>query len=162
MAAMSFKHFLIAAFFVLILGPCAAGSISAEGSRMLLDQVPVFPGFKPATALKANEHGDQQVALTKALEKQWNGRYRITAKRFYIYRKYESHTFPLWLAFEKYVDNYFRDEAGGEREYHEVTPTPEPVATVWKLDHRRFAIAESMVPLPDGSALCGYFEVEKE
>ncbi len=129
---------------------------------MLIDQVPIFVGFKPATPLREDQYPKAQAALVKALNEQWKGKYRIVAQRFYVFAPYDRRTFPQWVMLQDFVGNYFRDEVKGEKEYWDITPFPGPAATVWKLGDQRFAAAEAGSALPNGGALCGYFQLEKE
>lgn len=136
---------------------CAAGCTSAAEDTMSINEIPPFSAAQPVAA---QDHAEQQAAFVDALNRQWQGKYRITGQRLFVY------TAPAkWVVLDKFVDNHVQDKLGGKREYDEQNFPGVSAAVVWKIGTfrtHRVAVAMADTALPDGGTLFGYFEVEKD
>jgi hypothetical protein len=136
---------------------CCAGCTFAKDSSMLLDKIPHNSADTPLTP---DQHGEQQAALENALTQLWHGQYRIVAKRFFLYKDQ-----PQWVVLDSSTGNHIQDKLGGKREFQKTGAAGFDGVSVWKiglLSPDRVAVAMGYDRLPDGSAVYGYFEVEKE
>ncbi|MEH6420946.1 hypothetical protein [Pseudomonas sp. CGJS7] len=124
---------------------------------MLLDKI---PHNADDAQLSADQYGEQQAALEKALTELWKGQYKIVGKRFFLYKER-----PQWVVLDSSTGNHIQDELGGKREFAKTGAAGFDGVSVWKiglLSPQRVAVAMGYDRLPDGGAVYGYFEVEKE
>lgn len=138
---------------------CAAGCTTAKDTTMLIDEIPLFSAGNP---IGEGQYTEQKTALIQALEQHWQGKYRVAGQRFFVYPAPAK-----WVILDKFVSNHVQDKMGGSPEYDEHGEPDIPGFTavdVWKigmLRPRYVGVTMAHQPLPDGSVLYAYLEVEK-
>jgi hypothetical protein len=147
---------------VLILLIFVSSMTTAKDSKMLLDQIPLNPMFNPQTPLDSSQHQAEQTQLRESVDRVLKGKYRVVAQRIFL-DPVDQGISPVWVTIKPDADNAIFDKFGGKTEHEYPLNTPDPAIIIWKIGflHPQ-RLAMSMSTLPNGDALVGYFEVEKE
>jgi hypothetical protein len=151
----------VLATIILMLGltACAAPAKKPDFS---LDQLSLHFAYSPKQSIGPKLYPDQQAALVRGVTSQANAKgYRILDQRIFVYVGHVREIGPQWVILHADLWTEFTNNYRAKEIERPVRVTELSAAAVWRFPSGGFVEVAQSKPLPDGTALVGYFSLTK-
>lgn len=136
-------------------------SLPIKRPYVSLDQLPVSQFYSPTSPIGPESYPNEQTALVRGMKSQAEAKgYRVLDHRIFVFVGHVREISPQWVVLHADLWAQFKNSYHA-KEVANYISTSEPAASaVWRLSDGCFIAVAQSRPLPDGTALVGYFSLE--
>lgn len=129
---------------------------------MTLDQLPVPKAFNPRAPLAADDRAEAQAAFIAEVARKVEGQgFAIGERRIFSFVGYDPKGGPEWVILHAEVGNALLDNFSGKEFYDHIDAKGPYHLSMWRLPGGQVIAVSQSFELTDGSALVGYFVLQK-